>query len=45
MATEVQNKITESYSAQMYFIESQFVEEEGLLPLPSFPFLLMAVAK
>lgn len=45
MATEVQNKITESYSAQMYFIEFPFEGEEGLLPLPSIPFLLMTAAK
>lgn len=41
----VQNKITGSYSAQMYFIEFPSVGDEGLLPSLSFPFLLMAVAK
>lgn len=45
MGTEVQNKITESYSVQMYFIELPPVGEEGFLPSPSLPFLLMAAAK
>lgn len=45
MGTEVQNKITESYSVQMYFIEFPSVGEEAFPPSPSLPFLLMVVAK